>query len=229
MGRVIKYLITREDHLGGNVIGGDPGTFEPHVWKWLVERYRPRDVLDLGCGEGHAASYFRSLGCNAIGMDGVKRNAVQLTVPVVVWDLTAGPFLISNIDMIWCCEVVEHIKDQYVENVVKSLSCGRYIAMTHATTNDGYYHVNPQPSEYWISKMSDAGFDYLIDDTEESRRYGQGLFWKNTGLIFRRRSIYETDSGKCGVLSSSGEDKSLPADVPPEWDGPGYLWYGKEV
>jgi hypothetical protein len=47
-----------EPHLGGNVREGDPYTFCPQVWSYVIERFAIRSVLDLGSGIGYAADFF---------------------------------------------------------------------------------------------------------------------------------------------------------------------------
>jgi hypothetical protein len=47
----------------------------PSLWRFLVERFGVRSVLDVGCGEGHAVLFFHRLGLFAHGIDGLLRNA----------------------------------------------------------------------------------------------------------------------------------------------------------
>ena len=37
-------------HLGGNIAGGDPASFYPGLWAWLVSEFKVKTVLDIGCG-----------------------------------------------------------------------------------------------------------------------------------------------------------------------------------
>ena len=54
-----------EGHLGGFVAAdehypnGDPMTYCPGVWKYLLYKFLPKSVCDVGCGEGHAVKWFR--------------------------------------------------------------------------------------------------------------------------------------------------------------------------
>jgi hypothetical protein len=45
-----------EPHLGGNVKEGDPYTFCPQVWSYVIERFGIDSVLDLGSGVGNAGA-----------------------------------------------------------------------------------------------------------------------------------------------------------------------------
>src|ERR1700744_4590481 len=87
-------------HLGGNDTSGDPGTYAPAVWDYLLGRFPVRSVLDVGCGLGEAGRWFRSRGCQVLGMDGMPFNVRHCDIPCVQWDLTKGPFLTSAFDLV---------------------------------------------------------------------------------------------------------------------------------
>lgn len=56
-------------HLGGNVSVGDPFTYSPSVWNYLLSRFCIKSVLDLGSGIGNASRYFCSKGVDVIAID----------------------------------------------------------------------------------------------------------------------------------------------------------------
>ncbi len=182
-----------EPHLGGNVVEGDPFTFAPRVWDYLINRFTPRSVLDIGSGMGYAARYFHSKGLAVIASDGLKNNVEQALFPTFYTDLTRGP-IFCRVDLVHCQEVVEHIEEEYVDNVIRSLACGKIIVITHAPPgHDGHHHVNLQPAEYWISKMATANCFLLEKDTERVRLYAKedgAEFLENTGLVFSNRSLF---------------------------------------
>ena len=93
----------------------------------------------------------------------------------------------EQFDLGWCCEVVEHVDERFVCNVLAAFRKCRYVAMTHAQPGQGgHHHVNCRPQEYWIEKMNCAGFTLLARETEESRRFDGAGYWGRTGLIFER-------------------------------------------
>jgi 2-polyprenyl-3-methyl-5-hydroxy-6-metoxy-1,4-benzoquinol methylase len=178
-----KRLDRKYPHLGGNIIGGDRNTFYPALWSWLVRRFDISTVLDVGCGEGHAMAEFSALGCEVHGIDGLEQNIAACTNATVV-DLTITAYE-WPCDLVWCCEVVEHIDERFVDNLVRTLSNGRYIAMTHGLPGQsGYHHVNCKPTDYWVGLMNIVGYR-LMEETLESRSLG-GKYWKKSGLIFTR-------------------------------------------
>ena len=191
-----SYVIDKKQkHLGGNIHGGDPNCWTPKLWNWLNKKFEIKTVLDVGCGEGHTLKYFKSLGCIVIGVDGLRENVDNSIVDgITCLDLTKQSFSISTVDLVWCCEVVEHIEERYIGYLLKALVNGRIIAMTHAEPGqEGYHHVNCKPAKYWIELMDMMGYDILIDETNIGRSKagkkatGRTTFFSQTGLIFKRR------------------------------------------
>ena len=183
-------------HVGGNTIGGNPQTFYYHLWSWLFHHLNLKSVFDVGCGEGHAIREFERIGFNASGMDGAARN-VSLASYSFCHDLTKGPFVIADKDelplcdmvvpdLVWCCEVVGQIDIQYIDNVCKTLSQGKYLAMTNQLPDQqGYHMVNCRPTEFWEALMIQYGMVVDRDLTEESKKYA-GYYWAKTGRIYRK-------------------------------------------
>jgi hypothetical protein len=184
-------------HLGGNIAGGDPATFEPQLWAWLINKYGIKTVLDVGCGEGIALCEFQRLGCTAVGIEGLYENISKCIFPVLQWDLEKGPVFFGGIDLVWCCELVEHVKPEYVDNVVDSITVGRILAMTHAVPGQrGHHHVNCQPDDYWIERVASRGMRFLPEESVASRKLASG-YWCNSGLLFIRHEIPKQMSLDC--------------------------------
>jgi SAM-dependent methyltransferase len=177
-------------HLGGNIKEGDPFTFCPRVWSYLIERFCINSVLDLGSGVGHAAEFFFRKGIRTIAVDGLKENLNASLYPTICHDLTKGP-VVTNVDLVHCHEVVEHVEEKYLENLLSSLSCGRVIFMTHALPEQkGFHHVNLQPTEYWINALTARDYNLMAEDTNRVREIAQqerAVYAQNSGLIFHRR------------------------------------------
>ncbi len=175
--------------LGGNIRYGDIHSWVPHLWDFLIGRYGIRSILDVGCGEGHAVNYFHNRGLLAHGIDGLYENVKRSVVPIALHDLLSGPYTMP-VDMVWSCEVAEHILPSKVNFYVDTLVNGNVIAMTHAVPGqDGYNHVNCQPDEYWVSLLKERGYR-LSEDTATLRTMSikEGLpnYFTGTGLVFLR-------------------------------------------
>src|SRR3990172_2500391 len=181
-------------HLGGYVSGdhGDPATFYPLLWTWLVEGpLKVRSVIDLGCGEGHSLKFFRDLGCKVYGVDGVPQEDPD----IYVRDFTEeSEWASPPVDLVWACEFVEHVEEQYARNFVPFLRAGKIVLMTHAFPGQlGHHHVNCRTADYWKGFMAAAGLEYSQGMTDKTRELAalnpdQYNHFLRSGLAFRRET-----------------------------------------
>lgn len=168
---------------------GDPFTFAPKVWRYLVERFAVDTVLDLGSGLGHSALYFHKLGAKVVAVDGLKENAESAAFPTVLHDLTIAPFY-CKVDLLYCVEVVEHIDELFLPNLLQTFSGAKVVAMTHADVGQqGHHHVNCRDESYWVNQMNGAGFKLLPEDTYKVRALGNedlAHHIARSGLVFHK-------------------------------------------
>ncbi len=189
----MKYdAVVRDENrvdLGGNVKFGDNATFCPRLWRYLVERFAVDSMLDVGCGEGHAVSFFRRIGVVAHGIDGLRTNVQRAVTPIALHDLLESDYYMP-VDLVWSCEVAEHILEEKVENYLKTLANGKIVAMTHALPGQGgHHHVNCQPAEYWIDAMERHGYALApFNNTyrEVAKGDAHGNYFTQSGLVFFR-------------------------------------------
>jgi SAM-dependent methyltransferase len=178
-------------HLGGNVAAGDPFTYCPSVCDYVIGRFAIASVLDLGSGSGNASEYFFRKGLRVIAADGLRQNIESSLYPTVQIDLTKTP-IISRIDLVHCQEVVEHIDEYYLDNLLDSLACGRVVLMTHALPGqDGHHHVNLQPPEYWMSHLASRGLNFVEEDSLRVRKLAErdgAEYMQRTGMVFVNQS-----------------------------------------
>ncbi len=188
-----------DGHLGGYIPGGDPCTFCPSLWEQLIADYDVKSVLDIGCAEGQAMKWFADHGCQVQGIEGCELAIRNHLMPdrVVPHDFTTGPWTGPPVDLVWCSEVLEHIEEKYLPNLLAAMN-GRVLAVTAATPGQhGYHHVNLQYVPYWIGKFAEIGFRY---DEAATRRYKSqgkdiGWWWWHNGLIFTRRNHEKVSLG----------------------------------
>lgn len=191
-----------KDHLGGYCPAdsehphGDKWTWTPRVWDFLFEKINPKTLLDVGCGEGHHTKYFLDHNINAYGIDGSEEALHHITIPnerFILHDFTLGisPNLTDFYDLIWCCEFVEHIEAQYLDNMLGVLKRGKTVAITHAFPGQGgHHHVNCQYPGYWIAVLASVGLIYNEALTIESRKFSTPPeHWNRSGLIFTTRPV----------------------------------------
>ena len=77
----------------------------------------------------------------------------------------------ARVDLVHCQEVVEHIEERYLDNLLESMCAGRFILMTNALPGQGgHHHVNEQPTEYWIHHLAERGCQVMVEDTKRVRK-----------------------------------------------------------
>lgn len=182
-------------HLGGNFDGGDEGTRYPKdLWPWFLAKYNPSVVLDVGCGTGEAAGWFRRYAdLHAIGLDGLPYNAVETSkrhgVPCLVWDFRNGPLRIEGVDLTWCSDIAEHIDEEYLPNFFETLRHTKTLAMCQGLETSGpcgWHHVTNKPQEWWVEKLAGYGLIEDVEATKKSREIAPHGWWLATGRIYRR-------------------------------------------
>jgi SAM-dependent methyltransferase len=224
-----------EGHLGGYLrsrhpqskrLGlehGDPATWTPELWQWAHDELKVRSVLDLGCGEGHAAGFFKEMGCRVLGVDGSVQAEKDSMIPGLHLrhDYANGPFIPDGrYDMVWCCEFVEHVEERFTQNFLASFaSAGKYILMTFAGPGKpGWHHVNCQPRRYWINKVERLGYRHDEVLSKRARqKAGRGHF-SRTGLVFVRDGQSADAATQETAENQSANDQSVPTERQPDHD-----------
>ena len=171
-----------DGHVGGCNVNGDAATHYPVMWKYLVELFEIKSVIDVGCGFGYSLDYFKKyLKLDAIGVEGsskVKSLALNQS-SIYNHDYCTGPLTFEKeYDLCWSSEFVEHVEEKFIENFMTTFCCCRYAAITYAGIGQGgYHHVNTNTNEYWVKTFANYGLAYdeevtlqLRKKTEEDRQ-----------------------------------------------------------
>lgn len=130
----------------------------------LMELFKPKSVIDLGCGLGDWLYAFKKCGVEEIlGVDGdwvnrsnsyIDKNHFQEA------NLTEFFQLNRKFDLAISLEVAEHLPESAADNFVKTLvSLSDKIVFSAAIPGQGgQNHINEQWHDYWISKFEEHGF-----------------------------------------------------------------------
>jgi SAM-dependent methyltransferase len=170
-------------HLGGHfgVTHVDNGALN-----WSIEKFKIKSFLDIGCGPGGMINLAKDANLMYFGIDGDP--TLTLTENFILHDFTKGPcFHKEKYDLVWSCEFVEHVKEEYVDNFMQSFLLGKYIILTHAPPNTpGRHHVNCKESSYWIDKFSKYKLIYNRELTAELKDSSTMTrnFVRENGLFF---------------------------------------------
>jgi SAM-dependent methyltransferase len=165
-----KSISPGHHHLGGAVLDApDSATFLPDVWEYLIDKYQVCSVLDVGAGAGWSTKWFAQRGIYTLGVEG-WREALEKSrcrSNIVEHDYSDGPFIPSMLlDLAWCAGFVEQIEEEYIPNFMASFRACQFVCLTHAEPGDvGHHHVNCRPTDYWVRKMNEFGFEFDAAET----------------------------------------------------------------
>jgi len=173
-------------HLGGHQgkTHSDAGALE-----YFIQNHGVTSMLDVGCGPGGQVLQALDMGLQAQGIDGdftVDRPGNHWCIH----DYTQGPSpLKEQFDLVWSCEFVEHVYEEYMKNFLQDFARGTWVCMTYAPPGyPGHHHVNCQPEQYWIDAMQNIGYAFSAADTKAVRSCStqKKKFVKKRGLVFRK-------------------------------------------
>jgi SAM-dependent methyltransferase len=148
----------------------------------LFSVYKPRSVIDVGCGAGAWLAAAESLGCTVLdGVDGNWVDPAKLLSKKINFsavDFEEQLSLGGQYDLCISVEVAEHISERHASAFVRTL-CGLAPVVLFSGAvkfQGGSHHVNEQWQSYWISmfqKMNFECFDVI-----------RGNVWDNSNVEY---------------------------------------------
>jgi glycosyltransferase involved in cell wall biosynthesis len=128
-------------------------------------------IIDLGCGIGSFLAGAKAHGVEnlcgiEIGYDAAKPHLSAEVADCIKFGNVAEVNSWGKYDGAVSIEVAEHLLPEQADNFCKNLANNslRMIVMTAAKPGqEGVYHFNCQPKEYWIRKIEALGFKYRSD------------------------------------------------------------------
>ena len=164
----------------------------------IVKYFKPKYVLDVGCGSGQWLDEYRKHNIITKGIEGsINAHPVmsdETKEVVIQWDLRDTIQEEDyNIDFVQSFEVAEHIEEEYADiflyNIIKN---DPYIVLLTAAPPDqhGFQHVNCQEKEYWIAKMKNMGYLFDQDLLDEVKSWdtpeGCPFWWPHNLMVFNK-------------------------------------------
>lgn len=124
------------------------------VWKW-TDHFKPKKVLDWGCGPGLFVRQLRYDGVEAYGYDPniEALNAAPLDVKGY---LHACPPKVGKFDLILCIDVLEHLTPEEAHEALNQIhELGDRVIFSICYEGDPNYsldptHVTCKPKKWWI-------------------------------------------------------------------------------
>jgi SAM-dependent methyltransferase len=133
----------------------------------LIELFRPRSVVDVGCGAGLWLAAFRRNGIDdVLGIDGPWVGGEQRAISerhFLEHDLSRPLRLDRRFDLALCLEVAEHLPTEAAAPLVESLTALSSVVIFSAAVpfQGGDGHINERWSSYWAGFFDARGFSCL--------------------------------------------------------------------
>lgn len=147
--------------LKSNTLGGHANRtwVDAGALRYCVDVLHITSFLDIGCGPGGMVELAQQWGLDVLGIDG-DPSLNRKTLPIMLHDFYSGPPpLTRKYDLGWCVEVLEHIEERYLPNIMDAFAhCHYIIATASPVKGRNKHHVNVHPKEWWATTMQNNGF-----------------------------------------------------------------------
>jgi SAM-dependent methyltransferase len=124
----------------------------------VLDHYRPRSVIDVGCGEGWFGKAFADRGCRVIGVDGayVQDRVIDFREA----DLAKPLPPLGSFDLVVCLEVAEHLDSDRGPSFIEELCRLAPVVLFSAAIPDqgGRDHRNERWPGYWVELFARSGY-----------------------------------------------------------------------
>jgi len=178
----------------------------------LFQVYRPKSVIDVGCGVGSWLFVAESFGCKVLsGLDGHWINEKSLLSKNVHFKKVnfEEDFTITNkYDLAISVEVAEHIPESRAKLFVKTLCDTSDVVLFSAAIRDqgGVNHINEQWQSYWIALFDSNGYECF--DSFRS------AIWNNDQIeLCYRQNIFL-------FVNSENENMPIERELLKTWERP---------
>ena len=132
----------------------------------LYDLFKPKSVIDVGCGTGLLLKHFQKKGSTIMGYEGkwinkdlIEENITNKVVKIIDFE-HLELIKTEESEMCICLEVAEHITFKQAENFVNFITLhSKLIVFSAAIPNQGgFNHINEQWGDFWDSIFLKFGY-----------------------------------------------------------------------
>ena len=150
-------------------------------------------MIDVGCGAGCQTRFARSIGIEAVAVDGDFVIGKEVN-DVVIHDYVTGPLIFNpsrQFDLGWSTEFVEHVEEKFLPNFMHTFRLCDNVLITYVPPErpGGHHHVNKRRADYWIGAFMENGFvfDWVVTRKIREKSTMAKVPWmREFGLFFRK-------------------------------------------
>jgi SAM-dependent methyltransferase len=129
----------------------------------FLSYFRPKTVLDIGCGLGTWLKIFEENQCEVYGIDGDYVEVKDLVIEsnkFKPYNLNLEYNLQTKFDLVISLEVAEHILPENAKIFIESMCLHGDVILFSAAIpgQEGTLHYNEQYNDYWIDLFSQNGY-----------------------------------------------------------------------
>ncbi len=143
----------------------------------IKNTFKPKSVVDVGCGNGDIIGYLRKSGIGrTFAIEGTKNSIESIkrnyNGTLHIHDIRTHNLIYTKYDLCICLEVAEHVEDEYASVFVENLvNLSDTVLFSFAKPGQkGHYHVNCKPTAYWFYKFDIHNYDLDYKLTKEFKR-----------------------------------------------------------
>lgn len=129
----------------------------------FLSYFKPKTVLDIGCGLGTWLKIFEENQCEVFGIDGdyvAVKDLVIESNKFKPYNLNLEYNLQTKFDLVISLEVAEHILPENAKIFIESMCLHGDVILFSAAIpgQEGTLHYNEQYNDYWIDLFSQNGY-----------------------------------------------------------------------
>lgn len=161
----------------------------------LILSRKPESVLDVGCAMGFIVKRLRERGIDAYGIDishyAISRAPAEVKPYLQVAPAHEIPFPDKRFDLIYCASVLEHIPEEFTDQVIAEFQRVANRAILGIAYKDLHSlldvhsditHVNIKDEAWWRQKLPPE-FEMVDLCVEDRKPYTRGLAKLNLGCF----------------------------------------------
>lgn len=164
------------------------------ILPYFFKYFKPKTLLDVGCGIGSWLTIAEQNGCEILGIDGNYVNNEDLVIDknnFKPFDLNQPFNLEKKFDLVLSLEVAEHILPINAKIFIQSLCIHSDVILFSAAVpgQEGTLHFNEQYNQYWVDLFSKNDYQCIDFVRHEIWNNNKISWWyRQNILIFIKKS-----------------------------------------